>query len=89
MKKVIWKFPFTVTDSIRISMPIDAEILAVQTQSNQPCIWALVNAEHKKEDRYFQVIGTGHPIESDPGKYIGTFQLHNGGLVFHLFELPF
>lgn len=88
MKKVIWKFPFPVTDSVRISMPNNAEILTVQTQSNQPCIWALVNAEYKKEDIYFQVIGTGHPIESDPGKYIGTFQLDNG-LVFHLFELPF
>ena len=28
---------------------------------------------------------TGWQIEGDPGKYVGTFQLYGGGLVFHVF----
>ena len=56
-------------------MPKDAEILTIQTQNETPCIWALVNPEH---DIYYDM-GINR-------KYINTFQLGGGSLVFHLFE---
>jgi hypothetical protein len=31
--------------------------------------------------------GTGHDMPDDPGQYVGTFQMHGGALVFHLFEV--
>jgi hypothetical protein len=86
MKKKIWKFPVSPNVPV-IEMPEGAEILTVQTQHGEPCIWALVNPAAKKEKRYFWVFGTGHnvPVEAER-KYIGTFQLEGGALVFHLFE---
>lgn len=72
-----------------ILMPKGAEILTVQTQNGIPCIWALVDIEAEKEPRVFDIFGTGHPVTFDMGverKYINTFQLKGGALVFHLFE---
>jgi len=39
--KTIYKYPVEIKDKIRVSMPIDAEILCVQVQYDIPCIWAL------------------------------------------------
>ena len=89
MKKSIWKFTVDVNDIVKLSMPKGAEILTVQTQHEIPRIWALVDPENEKEKRYFEIFGTGHPIPIDMGierKYINTFQLEEGRLVFHLFE---
>ena len=88
MKKQVWKFEI---DGSRptFMMPIGSEILSVQTQNEKPCIWALVNSGNHKEERFFEVYGTGHEIHYDMGierKYIGTFQIDNGDLIFHLFE---
>ena len=88
MKKQIWKFTIN-PNKIIVEMPKDAEILTIQTQNETPCIWALVNPENEKELRHFEVYGTGHDIHYDMGierKYINTFQLYGGSLVFHLFE---
>jgi hypothetical protein len=88
MEKQIWKFAINL-NKIIVEMPKDAEILTIQTQNETPCIWALVNPENAKELRHFEVYGTGHDILYDMGverKYINTFQLDGGLLVFHLFE---
>jgi hypothetical protein len=88
MKKEIWKYtihPFTV----KVRMPEGAEILTVQIQNGVPCIWVLVNPENELEIRNFEIFGTGQKIACDIGverKYINTFQMENGSLVFHLFE---
>jgi hypothetical protein len=89
MSKVIWKYPLEVRDSNVIKMPEGAKILCVQTQNNIPCIWAIVDAEESLENRFFRIVGTGQFLQKeylDYKEYIGTFQLDNGLLVFHLFE---
>jgi hypothetical protein len=76
-------------DEIVLHMPKGAEILTVQTQKETACVLALVNPENETETRLFRLAGTGHPIHYDMGvdyKYINTFQLFAGNLVFHLFE---
>lgn len=88
MKRTIWKFPVTVTDEFTIEMPRGAHMLAVQTQGGVPFLWALVDPEAELEQVGFRVFGTGHDATSvvDPGAfYVGTFQMQNGGLVFHLY----
>lgn len=87
--KIIYKYQLEVIDDLTISLPIGAEILTVQSQRDIPCIWALVDNDAIKENRKFKIIGTGNPIEdlSINNKYIGTFQLYEGSLVFHLFEI--
>jgi len=50
----------------------------------------MVDSETKKETRYFRLSGTGHPLGEDYLRiinYIETFQIENGALVFHLFEI--
>lgn len=87
----IYKYPLIVTDEQEISMPLGAEILTVQTQNGIPCLWAKVDTSRPVDVRGIQMYGTGHPMESgagegEVGKYVGTFQLHGGSLVFHVFD---
>lgn len=89
MKKQIWKFQLSPSIKQTIEMPIGAEILSVQGQADQGCIWALVDPDAEKEERIFEVYGTGHDINYDMGvdrKHIGTFQVMGGTLIFHVFE---
>ena len=89
MEKTIWKFELETTDNQKLEMPVNAEILNMQTQSETLCLWALVDPAAPKETRYFEVFGTGCPLRYDMGvsrTYIGTYQLNDGALVFHVFE---
>lgn len=89
MRKAIWKYVLDTTDHQAVEMPVGAEILTVQTQYNKPCMWALVDPSAEEEKRYFEIFGTGHDVNYDMGvnrKYIGTYQLDKGTLVFHVFE---
>lgn len=83
--KTIWKFPFPIEDHFKIEMPKDAVILTVQMQNGKACIWAIVNPNEEKEDKYFRLFGTGQPNLLHYYKYIGTFQMEQGTLVWHLF----
>lgn len=88
MSKTIWKYELKTTDVQQVYMPIGAEILTVQTQLERPCLWALVDPQAEKETRGIMIYGTGHPVPTEPypHKYIGTYQLSDGSLVFHVFE---
>lgn len=89
MKKTIWKFQLQVLDTQFIWIPKNAEILSVQNQNEVPCMWALVNPTEEKEEKCFEIFGTGQDVNCDMGidrRFIGTFQLHTDSLVFHLFE---
>ena len=90
MHKSIYKYQLEVTDTQKIELPVGAEILTVQTQNEIPCLWTLVDPNGiEKETRIIEVFGTGHPVGYDMGvsrKYISTFQLRGGQLVFHVFE---
>lgn len=86
----IYKYPFHLVDLLMVNMPAGAEILCVQTQREKPCMWARVDPSAPMELRSFAIYGTGHPISPDAAKdhrYVGTFQLAGGDLVFHVFEI--
>jgi hypothetical protein len=86
--KTIWKFPFKTTDLVSISMPEGAEILSVQTQYEQPCMWALVDPEAKKVTRKFETFGAGDPVNDPETKnFIATYQQKGGAMIFHIFEV--
>lgn len=87
--KTIHKFPFSINDTVRIAMPASAQILSVQVQHGTPCLWALVSPVDFIDDRTFRIYGTGHPIDLSTGNvsFIGTIQMHDGDLVFHVFEV--
>lgn len=86
--KSIWKWPLEVTSVQELKMPAGAKILCVQVQDELPVLWALIDPnEPKIVQCRINVIGTGHRIEGDPGRYISTFQMAGGQLVFHAFEV--
>ncbi len=87
MSKTIWKYHASPSGRWTQLMPAGAEILSVQIQRGQVEMWALVDANRPEEVRAFVTYGTGHPMPDDPGKFIGTFQLASGDLVFHLFDV--
>ena len=87
MKQTIWKFDIDVDDEQQIKMPQLAELLSVQPQKGSVCIWALVNPDNPIVDRNIIMSGTGHDLSDRLlGKFLGTFQITNGDLVFHVFD---
>ncbi|MBA7554495.1 hypothetical protein ES705_47116 [subsurface metagenome] len=86
----IYKWAIPIEDHFTLELPKDAKILTVQTQRGIPQLWARVDSETQKEKRCFRLAGTGHPLGEDYLRiidYIGTFQMENGLLMFHLFEI--
>ncbi len=65
-------------------MPKGARLLSVQTQDNQPTLWALVDPKAEVEERRINVIATGEEIDGTDQTFIGTCQID--WLVFHVFE---
>lgn len=90
MTNAIWKFPLATTDRQIVNLPVGAKVLAVQTQFDEPQLWALVDVDagEKTSGRAFLTYGTGHQHEGIDGDYVGTYQLRGGCLVFHVFEVP-
>lgn len=86
-RSAIWKFPLAAVDYQLITMPAGAEIVCVQVQRGTACLWAKVNPDAPTDERGFWMHGTGHDISHDRlGRYVGTFQIAAGALVFHVFE---
>jgi hypothetical protein len=90
MTTSIWKYPLETTDEQEVKVPKRAIPLCVQVQGGVPCLWARVDpknwAEGKVETLIVRTHGTGHPIDGDPGQYLGTYQLLAGGaFVGHVF----
>lgn len=84
--KAIHKFPLPVETECFVPMPRRAEVLCVQVQNGTPFVWALVDTKEKVTAKHwFFVYGTGHET-FEQGKYLGTFQLEGGALVFHVFD---
>lgn len=85
--KTIWKYELEPL-SCEIEMPKGAEILSVQAQHCKACLWAKVDPAQPMEKRTFEVYGTGHSIDaSREHRFISTFQMSEGYLVFHAFEV--
>lgn len=87
----IYKYPLAMEDHQTLRLPKGAKFLRVQMQgvSDEPCLWAFVDNEAKEEEREIFITGTGKKIEHDPKKlrFIDTFQMADGALVWHVFEV--
>jgi hypothetical protein len=85
MAHQIWKFTISFDGEIR--MPVGSRPLSVQMQNGQPVLWAIVDIANDKAIARFHVAGTGHDLPDNIGRFIDTFQMEDGALVFHVFEL--
>jgi len=87
MNKTIYKFPIEVKNDFQLTLPKNSQILHVGMQGENLRMWVLIDKDEKEaEVRHFCLFGTGHDFALLDYKYIGTFQLYTGSLVFHLFE---
>ncbi len=85
--KVIYKFPLDITDSQKVMLPSDFEILKIGFQGLTLMLWALVDPQCRVTWRTITIVGTGH--EFDPGhkSYIDTVFM--GDFVWHVFvDIP-
>ncbi len=87
MSRHIWKYKFRTTDEFTIDMPHGSRILDIQTQDYEPCMWAEVDNNYPLITRIFRIYGTGHELPNKPGDYIKTYQEHDGGLIWHVYEI--
>jgi hypothetical protein len=84
----IYKYPIEVIDSQELKLPKGARILTLQTQHDVPYIWAMVNPDEKRTERWqFVTHGTGHDVTPDIAMFthLSTYQLQGGAFVFHAF----
>lgn len=91
-RMVIYKYGVVPNGELfSLQLPPAATVLTVQLQRGQPVMWVLLNPEEKPiKERQFLLVGTGHEHPSAVfqfSRYVGTFQLDEGSLVLHLFEL--
>lgn len=90
VQKTIWRYELPIQDIVELTMPIGAQVLAVQKRDEyrkRIDLWALGSPDLKAfEKRTFRVIGTGNPVPAVPLRYVGTVQIEYGTLVFHVFE---
>lgn len=81
----IWKYPLVINDSQKLNLPRGSRVLSVQLQHGQPTLWALVSDGFYKDELTISTRGTGHAIEEDLGRFVSTYQISGGSLVFHVF----
>lgn len=86
----IYKYDLEITGQQFVEMPIANEILTIQNQTGIPRIWAIVNLDSPTTKICIEMFGTGQKLPDIDGmigrKYLGTFQLMGGGLVYHVFK---
>ena len=83
----IWKWTLKLTDVQTIEVPVGAKLLSVQAQQDAIQLWAMCDENAPKEPRQIALYGTGNPMPDDVGEYISTFQMYNGNIVLHAFEI--
>ena len=81
---VVYKYTFHGGISNVFDMPKGAEVLTVQEQHGNICMWARVDPKRETERRLFRIVGTGD--DRADGEYVGTVQMCGGDFVFHIFE---
>lgn len=81
--KTIWKYPVPLAGEFSVDMPAGARIVEFGRQGGDLFVWAVVDDRASYEVRYFEIVGTGHPVPE--GEYVGT--VHAAPFVWHLFEV--
>jgi hypothetical protein len=84
--KTVYKYPLEIADEVFINMPYGARILYAGAQTGSGYVWALVDTDAEMAPVMFCIRGTGHDCQDVLDmKYVGTFMLLSGALVFHVF----
>ena len=87
--KTIYKYPLSLVDRQDLSLPRGAEILDVQLQCGQLCLWAIVDTDAKfRSDYVVRIEGTGQgPIPFDHRSSLLRRTIQQRGMVWHVFVM--
>lgn len=89
--KTIFRYRLPITDTPAIEMPVMAEVLSVgppRDGSDLLDLWAMVDTNRPTKILYeFRIVGTGHPMPEDVGRFVGSVTTHSGAFVWHVFEV--
>lgn len=84
--KTIYKYPFSKRPILNvIEMPKNAQFIKCGLQDDRICLWMFVETKNAREDRTFQVFGTGHEIDAKYKDYLDS--IFQDELVWHIFEV--
>ena len=83
--KTVWKYP-THPDELTLNLPIGAEVIHFAMQHGKPTMWVLVNPDNPNSSYTFHVVGTGHPIENNKARHLGSCIDRVNDFVWHLFR---
>lgn len=85
--KAVWKYPIAANSgNLKIEMPKGAVIIHVAAFGERANFWVEVDPTAEYEIRVFRVFATGELFDSSVYRYIGTFTMYDGALVWHLYE---
>lgn len=79
--KEIWKFKLDGADKL-VKAPVE-KWLDVKVQGESVCVWAIVDFDQPEEDYYLYALGTGWPVETIVGDFVGT--VIDDAYVWHVF----
>jgi len=80
---IVYKYKLERLESQFLEIPVVADILSVQIQNGDICLWALVDLELGVENKEIIIVGTGMTINCNVN-HIGTVQ--EDSFVWHVFE---
>lgn len=84
--RTVYKYSLSpALSNMPIEMPKGARVLYVAVQDGEPHVWAEVDTDASVERVSFVVYGTGHEI-TGWAEYVGSFMLHGGRFVFHVWK---
>lgn len=85
--KAIYKYVVPFDNYPTINMHTIYELLHVDNQNEQFCLWAIVDPESEKVETKFTIVGTGQRFDDYLDyDYVGSALFQGGLYVWHLFR---
>jgi len=87
MNTVIYKYALATTEQQDLHLPVGSYLLDIQVQYNHPVMWIVADPNAELEPVVITTIVTGMIQDQEIvfGDYLGTYQLHDGKFVGHVF----
>lgn len=86
--KHIYKYVLDVEEKQIVKIPsINGDLLSVKSIGNDIVIYALIDTSLESKNFEIRTYGTGFGVDDDilDFKFLGTVDMHNGTVVFHIF----
>ena len=82
----IYKYELMRKNEFTVNLPRGFKFLDVQVQRGKPYMWCLVDENESAYPTTFYIHSTGRSVDTAHKEFLGTFQMHDGDFVFHLFQ---